>query len=205
MENKLPIFYASIDDSLKGIELKEQGVQSIALVSEPAMMSQWLMFNKTEKAEMHFALNEEQRIITAPVIVADLPIYRKVEEPKGSGIFNEFYVVYKKPTIMQIAQKYGSENRNKLIKLTHDTDLISKDVFVFESFVSDASRGISQPKGFDLPDGTWFVSMKINNQDVWNKAKSGEIKGISLEGFFDLEQTATLSDNEIKAIIQNIL
>ena len=198
MENKLPIFYASIDDSLKGIELKEQGVQSIALVDSPAMMSEWLMFNKTENVNMKFALNEEQRIITAPVIVADLPIYRKVDD-------KEFYVVYKKPTIMQIAQKYAAENRNKLIKLTHDTDLISKDVFVFESFVSDVTRGISQPKGFDLPDGTWFVSMKINNPEIWAKAKSGEIKGISLEGFFDLEQTATLSDNEVKAIIQNIL
>lgn len=83
--------------------------------------------------------------------------------------------------------------------------MISKDVFVFESFVSDESRGISQPKGFDLPDGTWFVSMKINNPEIWAKAKSGEIKGISLEGFFDLEQTATLSDNEVKAIIENIL
>ena len=198
MENKLPIFYASIDKSLKGIELKEQGVQSIALVDSPAMMSEWLMFSKTETKEMHFALNEEQHIITAPVIVADLPIYRKVDG-------KEFYVVYKKPTIMQIAQKYGSENRNKLIKLTHDTDLISKDVFVFESFVSDSTRGIKQPEGFDLPDGTWFVSMKVNNPDIWAKAKKGEIKGISLEGFFDLEQTATLSDNEIKAIIQNIL
>jgi hypothetical protein len=198
MENKLPIFYASIDDSLKGIELKEQGVQSIALVDSPAMMSEWLMFNKTENVNMKFALNEEQRIITAPVIVADLPIYRKVDN-------KEFYVVYKKPIIMQIAQKYGAENRNKLIKLTHDTDLISKDVFVFESFVSDTTRGISQPKGFNLPDGTWFVSMKINNPEIWAKAKSGEIKGISLEGFFDLEQTATLSDNEVKAIIENIL
>jgi hypothetical protein len=198
MENKLPIFYASIDDSLKGIELKEQGVQSIALVDSPAMMSEWLMFNKTENVNMKFALNEEQRIITAPVIVADLPIYRKVDN-------KEFYVVYKKPIIMQIAQKYGAENRNKLIKLTHDTDLISKDVFVFESFVSDTTRGIKQPEGFDLPDGTWFVSMKINNPDIWAKAKSGEIKGISLEGFFDLEQTATLSDNEVKAIIENIL
>ena len=47
--------------------------------------------------------------------------------------------------------------------------------------------------------------MKINNPEIWAKAKSGEIKGISLEGFFDLEQTATLSDNEVKAIIQNIL
>ena len=62
-----------------------------------------------------------------------------------------------------------------------------------------------QPKGFDLPDGTWFVSMKINNNDIWNKAKSGEINGISLEGFFDLEDAAMLTDSEIQAIIENVI
>jgi hypothetical protein len=107
--NKLPIYYASIDDNAKGIELKEQGVQNIALVDSPAMLTEWLMFEEHKKQSLKFALNEEQRIITAPVIIADLPIYRKDEFGK------EFYVVYKKPIIMQMAQKYGSENRNRLV------------------------------------------------------------------------------------------
>ena len=198
MENKLPIFYATIDENTKGLEYKEQGIQNIALVDSPAMLTEWLMFSSQKPIEFKMALNEEKRIITAPVIVADLPIYRNV---KG----NEFYVVYKKDTIMKLAQKYGAENRNQLVKLTHDTEQIAKDVFVFESFVSDESRGIMQPKGFDLPDGTWFVSMKINNNEIWDKAKKGEINGISLEGFFDLEDAASLTDSEIQAIIENVI
>ena len=198
MENKLPIYYATINENLSGLELKEQGIQNIALVSDPAMLTEFLAFNEQKPYEFKMALQEEQRIITAPVIVADLPIYRKVDD-------KEFYVVYKKETNMQILQKYRLDGNQRKVKLTHDTTDLSKGVFVFEVFISDASRGIKQPEGFDLPDGTIFCSMKINNEDIWKRVKSGEVKGVSLEGFFDLEQEIELDQNEIEAIIKNIL
>jgi hypothetical protein len=198
MENKLPIFYATINEDLSGLELKEQGIQNLALVDSPAMLQEWIAFSEQKPYEFKFALQEEQRIITAPVIVADLPIYRQVEG-------KEFYVVYKKETNMQILQKYMLDGNQRKVKLTHDTSDLSKGVFVFEVFISDASRGIKQPEGFDLPDGTIFCSMKINNDDIWKRVKSGEVKGVSLEGFFDLEQEIELDQNEIEAIIKNIL
>jgi len=198
MENKLPIYYATINEDLSGLELKEQGIQNIALVDSPAMLTEFLAFSEQKPYEFKFALQEEQRIITAPVIVADLPIYRKVDD-------KEFYVVYKKETNMQILQKYMLDGNQRKVKLTHDTSDLSKGVFVFEVFISDASRGIKQPDGFDLPDGTIFCSMKINNDDIWKRIKSGEVKGVSLEGFFDLEQEIELDQNEIEAIIKNIL
>ena len=198
MENKLPIYYATINEDLSGLELKEQGIQNIALVDSPAMLTEFLAFSEQKPYEFKMALQEEQRIITAPVIVADLPIYRQVEG-------KEFYVVYKKETNMQILQKYMLDGNQRKVKLTHDTTDLSKGVFVFEVFISDASRGIKQPEGFDLPDGTIFCSMKINNEDIWKRVKSGEVKGISLEGFFDLEKEIELDQNEIEAIVKNIL
>ena len=198
MENKLPIYYATINEDLSGLELKEQGIQNIALVDSPAMLQEWIAFSEQKPYEFKFAIQEEQRIIAAPVIVADLPIYRKVDD-------KEFYVVYKKETNMQILQKYMLDGNQRKVKLTHDTTDLSKGVFVFEVFISDASRGIKQPEAFDLPDGTIFCSMKIHNDDIWKKVKSGEVKGVSLEGFFDLEQEIELDQNEIEAIIKNIL
>ena len=198
MENKLPIYYATINEDLSGLELKEQGIQNIALVDSPAMLTEFLAFSEQKPYEFKFAIQEEQRIITAPVIVADLPIYRKVDD-------KEFYVVYKKETNMQILQKYMLDGNQRKVKLTHDTTDLSKGVFVFEVFISDDSRGIKQPEAFDLPDGTIFCSMKIHNDDIWKKVKSGEVKGVSLEGFFDLEQEIELSETEIEAIIKNIL
>lgn len=198
MENKLPIYYATINENLSGLELKEQGIQNIALVDSPAMLQEWVAFSEQKPYEFKFALQEEQRIITAPVIVADLPIYRQVDG-------QEFYVVYKKETNMQILQKYMLDGNQRKVKLTHDTSDLSKGVFVFEVFISDASRGIKQPEAFDLPDGTIFCSMKINNEDIWKRVKSGEVKGVSLEGFFDLEKEIELDQNEIEAIVKNIL
>jgi hypothetical protein len=198
MENKLPIYYATINEDLSGLELKEQGIQNLALVDSPAMLQEWIAFSEQKPYEFKFAIQEEQRIITAPVIVADLPIYRKVDN-------KEFYVVYKKETNMQILQKYMLDGNQRKVKLTHDTTDLSKGVFVFEVFISDASRGIKQPEAFDLPDGTIFCSMKINNEDIWKRVKSGEVKGVSLEGFFDLEKEIELDQNEIEAIVKNIL
>ena len=206
MEKKIPIYYASINEDLQGQDLKLQGIQNIALVESPAMLTDWLMFEEHKATELKMAVSEEQRIITAPVIVADLPIYRKIEDLKGSGVFKEFYVVYTKEANMQILQKYmrdGNQNKNKL---THDTTDLTKGVNVFEVFMSDESRGISAPKGLEsLPDGTIFCSMKISNDEVWNLAKQGKVKGISLEGFFDLELEADLTDTEISAIVDTII
>ena len=42
----------------------------------------------------------------------------------------------------------------------------------------------SKMYGYDLPNGTWFVKMKINNDDLWQKIKAGELKGLSIEGYF---------------------
>lgn len=202
MEKKLPIYYATINEDLAGLELKQQGIQNIALVDSPAMLTEWLMFSEQKPIEFKMSLQEEQRIITAPVIIADLPIYRKVNE---DGIEKEFYVVYKKDTNMKVLQKYMSDGNQKKVKLTHDTQDLSKGVFVFEVFMSDESRGISQPKGFDLPDGTIFCSMKINNDAIWQEAKAGKVRGISLEGFFDLEKEIDLDENQIESIIYDLI
>jgi len=134
MEKKIPIYYATINEDLAGLELKQQGIQNIALVDSPAMLTEWLMFDQHKPVEFKMALQEEQRIITAPVIIADLPIYRKVNE---DGIEKEFYVVYKKETNMQILQKYMIDGNQRKVKLTHDTQDLSKGVFVFEIFISD--------------------------------------------------------------------
>ena len=199
MEKKLPIYYATINEDLNGLELKQQGIQNIALVDSPAMLTEWLMFSEHKPVEFKMALQEEQRIITAPVIIADLPIYRKVEN-------EEFYVVYKKDTNMQILQKYMSDGNQKKVKLTHDTQDLSKGVFVFEIFMSDNSRGITAPKGFEnLSDGTIYCSMKVNNDAIWKEAKAGKVNGISLEGFFDLEKEIDLDEKQIESIIYNLI
>jgi hypothetical protein len=77
----------------------------------------------------------------------------------------------------------------------HDPNQIETGVTMFESFISDKSRGIEPMKWFeDAPDGSWFVSMLVENDEVWQKVKEGMINGFSIEGIFNY--TPKLSKEE---------
>ena len=39
----------------------------------------------------------------------------------------------------------------------------------------------------DLPIGTWFAGFKVNNIETWDRIKSGELKGFSVEAMIDLQ------------------
>ena len=71
----------------------------------------------------------------------------------------------------------------------HDEALSVEGVTMYESFIVDSSRGVMAMKGFeDAPEGSWFGSFKVENESVWNKIKSGEFKGFSVEGVFNYKK-----------------
>ena len=55
--------------------------------------------------------------------------------------------------------------------------------------------------GMDLPVGTWMVSMKVHNDEIWNDyVKNGKVKGFSIEGFFvDKVEASKQSPEEVEA------
>ena len=156
-------------------ETSEVEVSFVALVDKPAIERNFLAFKDNK---LHFALDEEKRIISGPAMVADAPIFRKDEN-------GEYNVFFSAETIRDIAVKFFKKDYQKNLNLFHDPSLSLEGVTIFESFVSDVSRGIQPMKGFeDLPDGSWFISAKVDNEEVWNRIKSGEVKGFSVEGIF---------------------
>jgi hypothetical protein len=70
--------------------------------------------------------------------------------------------------------------------MMHQEGAIPPGVYMFESVIVDSTRGISAPEKFkDLPDGTWFGSYKVDNEEVWNEfISTGLFKGFSVEGIF---------------------
>jgi hypothetical protein len=82
------------------------------------------------------------------------------------------------------------------------------NVYMFESYIIDRSVGKNPMKSFeDLPDGSWFGSYKVDNEEVWNEVKSGTFKGFSIEGLFKYERTTEVINREEKLLskIINIL
>lgn len=181
MEKKLPIFRLTINEDLES----SQEVSAVALVDMPAIGENFFYFGKgfvaMETERQAFAVSEDERVIVGPAMIPDSPIYRR--DPDGS----EYYVVFDVPTINKIAQKFYAKGLQQSANEMHDPARAIEGLTFYQSWIADEKKGIPKMKQFeDLPDGTWFVGAKVNNEDAWNKVKSGEFKGFSVEGLFDM-------------------
>jgi hypothetical protein len=67
--------------------------------------------------------------------------------------------------------------------------------------VEDTEKDKSKLYGFDVPVGTWMLSMKVNNDKVWDEVKKGNVKGFSIEGNF----ADKLQMSKEKSIIDQII
>lgn len=136
-----------------------------------------------------FATDDEKRIVIGPAMVPDKKIFRK--DAKG----NPYYVFFSAETIKMIAEKYMR------FKYTDNNDTdhngkAAKDVYVIESWIKEDKNDKSNKYGYeDLPVGTWFVSMRVKNDNVWERVKNGELNGFSVSGYF--EEVAAFAREEM--------
>lgn len=171
----LPIYEMKINPS----EDSDIEVMAVALVDKPAIERNFMMF---KSQLLNFAIDNDKRIISGPAMVADVPIYRKDEG-------GEYHVFFSAATIKEIALKFAKKGYAKKLNLFHDPNLPADGVAIFNSFVSDKSMGILPMAGFeDLPEGSWFISAKVENEEIWKRIKSGEFRGFSVEGNFSFER-----------------
>ena len=189
---ELPIKKAIID-----VEDSEMGLKTVSLVSDPAIQINWIKFNK--QSEIKLAIqNEDKRIIFTPVLIPNQLIYRNI-----AG--EEFNLMFDKETIELVEQKWVKDNLSSTVDIEHSSKLIDGVTF-FESVLLNNER-FATAKGFEgLPEGTWFLTGKVESDDVWTKIKSGEVNGVSIDGLFKTAQVnkVTMSDEQIIKIINNL-
>lgn len=171
---ELQIYMASVDASLTS----DLEVNFIGLVDRPAIDRNFQAFN-AHKNKAQFVVNEDKRIISGPAMIADMPLYRKDDQ------LGEYYVMFDKPAIQTIVEKFSAKGYLQKFNLFHDDHQQVSDITIFNSFVTDKAMGIAPPTGFeDAAEGSWFISAKVNNEAVWARVKEGVIKGFSVEGLF---------------------
>ena len=160
----------------------ETGLNAISLVENPAVEVDFLAFAKDESAVLQFA-DEERHIITGIALLADTPIYRIA--PDGT----EYYVRFTKDCIRQLVEKYFKFGLTNSVNIEHKDNQFVDGVTMLESYIIDKERGICPSEFASAPDGSWVVSYKVSNLDVWSKIKSGEVKGFSVQGLFHIIET----------------
>jgi len=192
MDRKLPIYTLVLNE-----DGEDSGIDFVALVDAPAIERNWFAFK--EEKPFKFVTNEERKIVTGALMIADLPIYRRDNE------LGEYYVVFDKSQIETMVQRFMKKGFQNNVNEMHDASKKVEGVSMFESFIVDSERGVSAPRGFEgVPEGSWFGSYKVDNEEIWGKVKSGEFMGFSVEGMFKpVPQEETL-ESEILNIIKDI-
>jgi len=158
---------------------QELAIDAISLVSAPAIEENMVYMSKAKNNLTLAKVNEEQKRIVSPALIPNKNIYR-VNHNTG----DEYYVFFSPATVRKSSELYLKHNNHH--KATHEHNERVSGVLTTESWIiEDPKMDKSRLYGYkNLPKGTWMVSMKINNSDLWSKIKDGELKGLSIEGYF---------------------
>ena len=182
---------------------EELAIDAISLVAAPAIEQDFVFFGK-EKNNLTFAkVDEEKRMLVSPALIPNKQIFRY--DPNTDS---DYYVYFSKDTVRKASELYLKNNNHH--KATHEhQDRVSGVLTVESWIIEDTKTDKSTLYGFSLPKGTWMVKMKIENEELWQKIKSGELKGLSIEGYFTdkMQKMAetTPTDQEILSALNEII
>lgn len=150
------------------------GVQAVSLVSDPAIESDFVALKKQKVALA--VVNDDKHILMGAALIPDKPIFRADD---GGG----YHIFFSEKTVRQASELFLKNGLQSESTLEHQVDLQGNTVV--ESWIKeDEIHDKSVKFGIDAPVGSWIISMKIKDDDVYNLAKSGEIRGFSIEGYF---------------------
>ena len=156
---------------------EELAIDAISLVASPAIEQDMVYFGK-EKNNLTLAkVDEDKRMLVSPALIPNKQIFRY--DPNTDS---EYYVYFSPETVRKASELYLKHNNHHKATYEHQ-DRVS-GVLTVESWIKEGDMDKSKLYGYDLPNGTWFVKMKINNEELWSKIKDGELRGLSIEGYF---------------------
>lgn len=161
---------------------------AISMVESPAIESDFVALSKEEEDKVQvFLESNERHMVYGAALIPEKDIYRNNGE-------QEFYISFTKESIERMSQDFMKEYRQHEVKTDHDE--VANEVCVVESWlVEDSYKDKSNALGINVPEGTWMVGMKVNNIETWERVKSGELKGFSVESMLTLEEFSKIENN----------
>ena len=160
---------------------------AISLVTEPAIEVDFIHMSKDEERQPIFLEKDEKYMVYGPVLIPDTDIYRNNGE-------QEYYLSFTKESIEKMSQEYMKDFKQYNVSLQHE-EQVDEVCMVEQWIVMDSYKDKANALGFNVPVGTWMAAFKVNNIDTWNRIKSGELKGFSVESMISLEEFSKNENN----------
>ncbi len=166
------------------------GIEAVSIVENPAIEEDFVAL---KNQEFKFAeVNKEKRILMGAALIPNKPIYRRNED-------NEYYIYFSRDTVRKASELFfirGNHNKSTLEHQMPLEGLVAVESWIVENKEKDKSSHY----GMDMPLGTWMLSMKVLNDDVWNNyVKTGKVKGFSIEGYFADKMERPNEPNDLSA------
>ena len=151
----------------------EDGVFAVSLVENPAIEENFIALSGY-KMELK-VVDDEKRIVTGLALVPEKRIYRKIKE-------KEFNIYFSKETIYKTAELFMKKlNLNNVTSEHEDKTALYN---------------------LKAPVGSWAITMKVYNEEEWQKIKAGDYKGFSIEGIYQGLEALEMSDKKEDIIKQ---
>lgn len=153
------------------------GVYAVSLVENPAIMEDYIMLSKEDKIRIDLKLekivDQKRHIVCGPALIPEIIIPR-----------NGYDITFSKETIRKISENFMINGNKDNVTVQHKVN-INKVKLVESWIIEDAEKDKSTALGFNLPSGTWMISMKIQDDALWSEfIESKRLKGFSIEGNF---------------------
>ena len=174
-----------IDDSNESL-----AIDAISLVTAPAIEENMVYMSRAKNNLTLAKIDSEKQEIISPALIPDKNIYRY-----DADTDSDYYVYFSKDTVKKCAYSYLKNNNHHKATYQHQ-DRVSGVLTVESWIIEDPKMDKSTLYGFKLKKGTWMVKMSITNSELWEKVKSGDIKGLSIEGFFTSKYEAMQKKNQ---------
>jgi hypothetical protein len=170
----------------------EAGINAVSVVESPAIEENFIALKKHE-VELK-EVDAEKRILMGAALVPNKQIYRRNKD-------KEFYIYFSEDTVRKASELFLMRANQNNATLEHERKMLDGMSVVESWIIEDEKQDKSAKYGFNLPKGTWMISMKVNNDEIWKKVKDGEVKGFSIEGHFVDQYEMSLQQNEEDEII----
>ena len=171
------------------------GIEAVSIVESPAIESNFLALSNQEIKLAK--VDEEKQILMGAALIPNKPIYRTNNE-------EEFYVYFSADTVRKASELFIKNGNQNNATLEHK--LAVNDLTVVESWiVENKEKDKSALYDLEVPVGTWMISMKVNNSEIWNDfVKTGKVKGFSIEGYFADKATIQASKDTSETKLEEI-
>lgn len=167
------------------------GLTAMGLVDVPAIEENWVALS-SEKIKLA-SVDKERRMLYGAALIPEKLILRIDKNNE------EYYMKFERETIERLAHDFYKKNLHHTTNLQHQYPVTG--VTIVESWIKEGNSDKSLALGLtDLPDGTWFIGAKVDDDNVWEEVKSGAIRGFSIEGMFT-EQSVEMHAMNVEALL----